>query len=138
MSFHGSFTHGVTLSSNHHVGILSWQACHSIHVSMSEIGGSSRLVLCASLRVWLHLGFSESHPPLRWRSARGRLSSTSESHTEADSDYKPHHNSCFDFCLFSGYGSCCGFQNRFMVNLSFPSLNLLISPQSTSAVSNAL
>ena len=39
-SFHGSLTPGMALSSNHHVGVLSWQACHSSDVSMSEIGGS--------------------------------------------------------------------------------------------------
>ena len=41
-SFHESFTPTMALSSNHHVGVLSWLACHSSHVSKSEIGGSGR------------------------------------------------------------------------------------------------
>ena len=42
VSFHGSFTPGMALSSTHQVGVLSWQSCQSSQVSTSEMGGSSR------------------------------------------------------------------------------------------------
>ena len=40
--FHGSFTPGMALSSHHQHGVLSWQACQSNHVSMSEMEGCDR------------------------------------------------------------------------------------------------
>ena len=42
VSFHGSFTPRMALSSSHYDGVLSWQASHSSHLSTSEIGGSGR------------------------------------------------------------------------------------------------
>ena len=41
VSLCGSFGPGMALNSSHQDGVLCWQACHSSHISMSEIGGSS-------------------------------------------------------------------------------------------------
>ena len=42
VGFLGSSTPRMAVSSDHHVGIPSWQACHSSHVSTSETGGSGK------------------------------------------------------------------------------------------------
>ena len=121
VTFHRSFTPRMALPSYDHVGVLSWLACHSSHVSTSEIGGSGR---------------SSSAPPSEFGSTLGSLNITllpdgsllgtlvvyPGSHPGGDSGYEPCNNSCFDFCLFSGYSSCCSFQSRFVVHPSFPFL----------------